>query len=167
MPCAKEILSTLARRAYRRPVTEADVDGLLDFYAAGRQGKTFGAGIQRALTTILIDPEFLFRIERDPESVAPGGIYQLSDPELASRLSFFLWSTIPDDELLDVAAQGKLREEAVLEQQIQRMLRDPRSHALVENFFGQWLSTRSVEDSGCGPVRVPRIRREFAGCVCT
>ena len=145
VPCAREILSTLARRAYRRSVTEADVDGLLDFYAAGRQGKTFGAGIQRALTTILIDPEFLFRIERDLESVAPGGIYQLSDPELASRLSFFLWSTIPDDELLNVAAQGKLREEAVLEQQIQRMLRDPRSHALVENFFGQWLSTRSVK----------------------
>ena len=145
VPCAQEILSTLARRAYRRPVTEADVDGLLDSYAAGRQGQTFGAGIQRALAAILIDPEFLFRIERDPETVAPGGIYQLSDLELASRLSFFLWSTIPDDELLDVAAQGKLRDEAVLEQQIQRMLLDPRSHALVENFFGQWLSTRSVE----------------------
>ena len=145
VPCAKTILSRLARRAYRRPVTDAEVAGLLTLFDAGRQGNTFGAGIQRALGAILIDPEFLFRIERDPASVAPGAPYQLSDLELASRLSFFLWSTMPDDELLEVAASGRLRAPGVLDKQIQRMLRSPRSHPLVENFFGQWLSTRNLK----------------------
>ena len=143
-PCAKSILSTLARRAYRRPVTDAGVQTLVGFYRAGRRGGSFDEGIQQALISILTDPEFLFRIERDPTAAPPGTLYRISDLELASRLSFFLWSSIPDDQLLDVAARGQLKEPAVLEQQVRRMLRDSRSNALVSNFFGQWLYTRNV-----------------------
>ena len=157
VPCATTILSTLTRRAYRRPVTEKDVESLLGFFHAGREGKTFDAGIQRALGAILVHPEFLFRVERDPAGVAPGAAYELSGIELASRLSFFLWSTIPDDELLDVAASGKLRDPEVLDQQIRRMLADPRSRALRENFFGQWLSVRSVETLKVDPYVFPEF----------
>jgi mono/diheme cytochrome c family protein len=144
--CARKILSTLARRAYRRPVTEADVDPLIRFYQTGREKKGFEAGIQLALQRMLADPEFVFRIERDPVNAAPGTVYRLHDLELASRLSFFLWSSIPDDELIEVAAQGKLRSAAVLNQQVRRMLADPKSDALVSNFAGQWLYLRNLKN---------------------
>ena len=155
--CATTILTTLARRAYRRPVTDADIQPLLGFYEIGRGEGTFDAGIQTALERILIDPEFLFRIERDPDSTAPGDIYRLTDLELASRLSFFVWSSIPDDTLLDVAARGELSDPAVLERQVRRMLADPRSRALVDNFAGQWLMLRNVR----GFTPDPKIFPEF------
>jgi mono/diheme cytochrome c family protein len=146
--CAKQILSTLAQRAYRRPVTAKDVDTLVGFYKAGRASKSrdgsFEAGVQAAIERMLVDPDFLFRIERDPSTIAPGSRYRLSDLELASRLSFFLWSSIPDDQLLDVAARGRLKTPAVFEQQVRRMLADPRSKALVDNFAGQWLVLRNI-----------------------
>ena len=138
-PCAKKILSTLAMRAYRRPVTERDVQRLLDFYKEGRAKATFDAGIQRGLERILAAPGFLFRVEREPANAAAGSVYRLNDLDLASRLSFFLWSSIPDDELLNTAIAGKLKQPAVLEQQVRRMLADSRSKALVGNFVGQWL----------------------------
>ena len=145
--CATTILSALARRAYRRPVTEADVETLLEFYAEGRAADSFDAGVQAAVERILVDPEFLFRIETDPAEVPPGRTYPISDLELASRVSFFLWSSIPDDELLDIAARGQLRDPAVLDQQIRRMLADARSTALVENFAGQWLQLRKLRNA--------------------
>ena len=143
--CATKILSSLARRAYRRSVTNDDVKTLLDFYQRGRADGTFDSGIRAALERLLISPDFLFRIEADPEAIAPGTPYRLSDVELASRLSFFLWSSIPDEELLDLAIRGKLREGDALERQARRMLADPRARtSLVDNFFGQWLQTRNV-----------------------
>ncbi len=145
--CASSILSNLARQAYRRPATAADVETLLPFYRDGRTEGGFDAGIQAAVERILVDPEFLFRIETDPSDVAPGTPYAIGDLELASRLSFFLWSSIPDDELLEVAAAGRLREPAVLDAQIERMLADPRSSALVENFAGQWLQLRKLRNA--------------------
>jgi mono/diheme cytochrome c family protein len=149
-PCARTILSTLARRAYRRPVTNDEIDTLVSFYEAGRKTGTaagaFDAGIQNGLRLILASPKFLFRAEPDPAGVAPGAIYRLGDLELASRLSFFLWSSVPDDPLLSVAAQGKLEEPVVLEDQVQRMLADPRAQALVSNFAGQWLYLRNLRN---------------------
>jgi mono/diheme cytochrome c family protein len=142
--CARKILSSLARRAYRRPVTDEDLKPLLAFYQAVRDESGFEAGIQRALQRLLMSPEFLVRIERDPANVAPGTNYRISDLELASRLSFFLWSTIPDDELLDLAERGRLKDPAVLRQQVRRMLADSRSKAFVTNFTGQWLYLRNV-----------------------
>ena len=144
LPCARRILETLARRAYRRPVAGDDVEPLLSQYEAGRRAGGFDAGIRRALERILVDPEFLFRIERDPAHAAPGTAYRLSDLELASRLSFFLWSSIPDDELVEVAAAGRLGEPAVLERQVRRMLEDGRATALVDNFASQWLHLRNL-----------------------
>jgi mono/diheme cytochrome c family protein len=143
--CATKILSSLARRAYRRSVTNDDVKTLLDFYQRGRADGSFDNGIRTALERLLISPDFLFRIEADPDATAPGSPYRLSDVELASRLSFFLWSSIPDEELLDLAIRGKLREGDTLERQARRMLADPRARtSLVDNFFGQWLQTRNV-----------------------
>ena len=142
--CAADVLSTLARRAFRRPVDEADVEPLLALYEEGRREGGFEQGIQFALRGVLIDPEFLFRIERDPDGAAPAAAYPVTDLELASRLSFFLWSTLPDDELIDVAAAGRLHEPGVLETQIARMLGDRRSDAFVDNFFGQWLLLRNM-----------------------
>jgi mono/diheme cytochrome c family protein len=144
LPCASKILSGLARSAYRRPVTEADIQALLNLYKVGRKEGGFEAGIGMALQRILVSPEFLFRIEHDPASVRPGAAYRISDLELASRLSFFLWSSLPDNQLLNLAAAGKLKEPAVLEQQVRRMLADSRSNALVNNFFGQWLYLRNM-----------------------
>ncbi len=155
--CARTILSRLARRAFRRPVTDDDIQPLLPFYETGRAARGFEAGIQAALERILIDPEFLFRIECDPVAVAPGTPYQLSDLELASRLSFFLWSSIPDDELLDVAASGALSEPGVLEQQVRRMLADGRATALVDNFVSQWLTLRRVGGITPDPNLFPRF----------
>ena len=141
--CAREILSQVARRAYRRPVTDAEVDTLVGFFEAGR-GKGFDAGIELALERVLTDPNFLFRIEQDPENLGSGTAYRLSDLDLASRLSFFLWSSIPDDELLDLAVRARLHEPATLAEQVQRMVADPRASALVENFAGQWLQLRNI-----------------------
>jgi hypothetical protein len=143
--CATKILARLARRAYRRPSTNEDVQVLLDFYKAARAGGNFDAGIRAALERVLVSPDFLFRIEADPANVAANSVYRISDIELASRLSFFLWSSIPDDQLLDLAIAGKLRDARVLDQQVRRMLADPRARtALVENFFEQWLEIRNV-----------------------
>jgi mono/diheme cytochrome c family protein len=142
--CARTILSTLARRAYRRPVSENDVQTLLSFYKSGRAQGTFDLGIQKGIARILASPSFLFRIEREPSGVTSGTAYRLSDVELASRLSFFLWSSIPDDELLDVAVAGKLKNPVVLDHQVRRMLADPRSQALVDNFTNQWLKLGKI-----------------------
>ena len=141
--CAREILSAVARRAYRRPVTGRDLDVLLGFYDQGAAGG-FEAGVELALRRLLVSPEFLFRVVRDPVGVGPATAYRLSDLELASRLSFFLWSSIPDDELIDLAAARRLRDPAVLEAQVRRMLADERAAALVENFAGQWLYLRNI-----------------------
>ena len=142
--CARNILSELARRAYRRPVTDADLDTLLEFYRAGRRDGDFERGIQVALERLLASPDFLFRIAEDPQDSAPGAVYAISDLELASRLSFFLWSSIPDDELLEIASRGGLQDEAVLVEQTRRMLADPRSASLITNFAGQWLRLRNL-----------------------
>ncbi len=152
MPCAKRILSNLTRRAYREPMVEADVQMLLPFYITGRTEGGFDRGIQRAIERMLVSPKFLVRIERDPANVPANTPYRISDVELASRLSFFLWSTIPDDELLDLAAHGRLNEPAVLERQVRRMLADARSQAFVSNFAGQWLYLRNL--SGTDPNQV-------------
>ena len=143
--CARTILAALARRAYRRPVDRDDVDRLLAFFAAGRAEGSFDAGIELALSRLLTSPEFLFRIERDPPGAPPGTNYPVSNLELASRLSFFLWSSIPDDELLALAARGELRDPPVLARQVRRLLTDPRSRALVDNFAGQWLQLRNLD----------------------
>ncbi len=146
VPCAKQILGKLARRAYRRPVTDADIQSLLAFYEEGRADDAgFEGGVETALRRLLVSPEFLFRIERDPASVAPGRNYRISDLELASRLSFFLWSSLPDEELLTLAEQGKLRQPKVLEGQVRRLLADQRSEALTKNFVGQWLQLRNLD----------------------
>jgi hypothetical protein len=144
VPCAKQIFSTLARRAYRRPVTDADLKPLLSFFEAGRHGGTFESGIESGLRRMLVAPDFLFRVERDPANAAPGSNFRLNDFELASRLSFFLWSSLPDDQLLDLAERGKLQDPAVFEQQVRRMLADRRSRTLVSNFAGQWLYLRNL-----------------------
>ena len=143
--CAREILGTLARRAYRGPVAEADLAVLLEFYEMGRaDGGSFDAGIELALRRLLVSPEFLVRIEADPATVDPATPYRVSDFELASRLSFFLWSSIPDDELLTLAERGELSAPATLERQVRRMVADPRSGSLTSNFAGQWLQLRNL-----------------------
>jgi hypothetical protein len=144
--CAKNILAGLARRAYRRPVGDADVAPLLDFYRAGHSDEgSFDAGIQVALKALLVSPEFLFRLERDAPDAAPSSLYRIGDIELASRLSFFLWSSIPDDELLRAAERGVLGKPAELERQVRRMIADPRADAFVSNFAGQWLYLRNLD----------------------
>ena len=142
--CAAEILSTLMRRAYRRPISAADLAGPMAFYREGRSDGDFDAGIGSALTAVLVSPEFLFRVEIDPDQVASGDAYRVSDLELASRLSFFLWSSLPDDELLDAAIRGELSRPGELERQARRMLADSRSHNLASNFAGQWLQLRNL-----------------------
>jgi uncharacterized protein DUF1592/uncharacterized protein DUF1588/uncharacterized protein DUF1587/uncharacterized protein DUF1585/uncharacterized protein DUF1595 len=156
--CAKNVLSTLARRAYRGPVTDQQLQTLLGFYKAGRGDGNFDSGIQLALERLLVDPAFLVRVERDPSNVAPGSIYQLSDLELASRLSFFLWSSIPDDQLIGAAVQGKLTRDPIeLERQVRRMLADGRSASLVDNFAAQWLNLRLLD----GVLPDPHLFPEF------
>lgn len=146
LACATRILSTVGRRAYRQPLTDADMQVLLAFYRSGRDVGTFENGIEQALARVLVDPRFTFRFEKEPQGVPAGRPYRLSDFELASRLSFFLWSSIPDDELLDVAARGTLHEPAVLEQQTRRLLADSKSGSLVTNFGGQWLYLRELKN---------------------
>jgi hypothetical protein len=143
--CAERILTSLARRAYRRPITDGERARLLDLYEAERsQGRDFEAGVQTALAYILVSPQFLFRVEQDPAEVAPGTLYRISDIDLASRLSFFLWSSLPDDELIDAAVAGKLGEPSELERQVKRMLTDARATALAQSFAGQWLYLRNL-----------------------
>ncbi len=146
MACAKRIISTLARRAYRKPVTDADLQGPLGFYKDAQSEGGFESRIEMALQSILVSPEFLFRIEREPQKPS-NAAYRISDLELASRLSFFLWSSIPDDELLDLAIRGRLKEPAILDQQVRRMLADARSQSLVTNFAEQWLYLRNLADA--------------------
>ena len=154
--CAEEILRTLARRAYRRPATDVDVADLMPFYELGRAEGGFDAGIQFALERLLVSPQFLYRIEREPSEA---GAFAVSDIELASRLSFFLWSSIPDDELLEAASAGSLRDPGVLRAQVQRMLADPRSESMVTNFAAQWLFLRDVAVERPRHLLVPRSRR--------
>jgi Protein of unknown function (DUF1592)/Protein of unknown function (DUF1588)/Protein of unknown function (DUF1585)/Protein of unknown function (DUF1587)/Protein of unknown function (DUF1595)/Cytochrome C oxidase, cbb3-type, subunit III len=142
---AKRILTTLLRRAYRRPVTEADVKGPFELYRKASADGDFDAGIEMALSAVLVSPQFLFRVEQDPAGIAPNTAYRVSDLELASRLSFFLWSSIPDDQLLESAVAGTLHERGELERQVRRMLADPRSKALVTNFASQWLQLRNLD----------------------
>ena len=146
--CARTIVSTLVEGAFRRPPTDADMELMMDFYLAGRnEGGSFDFGIEAALQRILADPEFIYRGEVEPTALAEGAIYRVSDLELASRLSFFLWSSIPDAELINLAVQGRLQDAEVVRQQVQRMIADPRSDALVENFTGQWLNVRGMQAS--------------------
>jgi len=165
LPCARKILGAIARRAYRRPVTDADLELPLRFYQSERNRRGFEAGIESGLRMILTDPKFLFRIEPDSTGEAAGAITPVGDIELASRLSFFLWSSIPDDQLLDLAAQGKLHDPAVLEQQVKRMLADPKSEALVANFASEWLFLRNLQsvnpDNGEFPNFDENLRRAF------
>ena len=163
--CARTIVSTLARRAYRRPVTAQEVDELLTFYKEGRADASFDNGIELALRALLVSPQFLFRIERDPAGIPAHTPYRLSDLELASRLSFFLWSSIPDDPLLDAAIRGTLKQPRVLERHVRRMLADPRSEALVTSFAAQWLHLRNLTASNPDPRLFPdfddNLRRAF------
>jgi mono/diheme cytochrome c family protein len=143
--CARAILSALARRAYRGPVSASEIDTLMEFYRQGRQSGDFESGIQAALARVLVAPRFVYRAEEEPTGASAGHVYRVSDIDLASRLSFFLWSSIPDDELLEVATKGRLRDPKVLTQQVKRMLADARGDALVENFAGQWLYLRELD----------------------
>ena len=155
--CAKTIISSLARRAYRGLSTDADVEELLAFYNAERQAGGFEAGVEAALWRMLTSPKFIFRFEFEPEHVPAGAAYRISDLELASRLSFMLWSSIPDDQLLDVAARGELRTPTLLEKQVRRMLADPRGSALVDNFAGQWLYLRNLDRAVPDPKEFPNF----------
>ena len=153
--CARTILKALAHRAFRRPVTNADLQPLYGFYEKARATGDFENGIQAAIEAMLVSPEFLFRIEQDPRGSLPGTPHRITDVELASRLSFFLWSTMPDDELLDLAERGGLSEPSALERQVRRMLDDPRADALVSNFAGQWLQLRTIATLRPDPVILP------------
>jgi hypothetical protein len=147
LPCAEEILSRLGRRAYRKRLSEAELGELLDLYELGRDGATFERGVQTAIRGLLATSKFLFRSNEDPAGLGPGDIYPLDDLALASRLSFFIWSSIPDDELLELALLGKLSEPGVYAAQVERMLADPKSEALVDNFAGQWLFLRNLRSA--------------------
>jgi hypothetical protein len=152
----EKILSTLARRAYRRPVTKAEVAALARFVELARsEGRTVEQGLQLALQAILVSPHFLFRIERDPDPTDAARVHRISDVELASRLSYFLWSSMPDEELLGLAEAGKLRAPGVLDTQVRRMLADPRAGALADNFAGQWLEIRNLDSVKPDPQKFP------------
>jgi hypothetical protein len=142
--CAKKILSTVMRRAYRRSISDADLERPMAFYREGKSERDFDTGIGKALSAVLINPEFLFRVEADPDKTTAGAAYRISDLELASRLSFFLWSSLPDDALLDSAIRGELRRPEVLDRHVRRMLADPRSYNIASNFAGQWLRVRNL-----------------------
>ena len=161
IPCATKIFATIAHRAFRRPVTEKDLDPPLAFFKEARQSGNFESGIQSGLVAILASPKFLYRAEPPPANLKPGSIYPLSDLALASRLSFFLWSTIPDDELLGLAEQGKLHDAKVFAQQVSRMLADPKAEALVTNFAFEWLRVREVDKLDPDPVVYPNYNAEL------
>ena len=147
VPCAKQIVAALARQAYRRPVTDRDIEDLLNFYQTGRNGGDFESGVRTAIQAMLASPEFVFRFERVAPHAAPGSNVRISDLELASRLSYFLWSSAPDEALITAAAQGKLKDPAVLQQQVRRMLSDPRSNSLSTKFADQWLHLQNLNDA--------------------
>lgn len=153
--CAKQILSDLAKRAFRRPVTDEDLNPLLGFYQAGRKASDFDGGIRRAITAVLAHPDFLYRNDEPAKPVEPGQVYALSDLQIASRLSFFLWASIPDAELLDVAAVGKLHDRAELQKQVKRMLADPRAKTLATNFGAQWLGLSKLAEINPEPSLFP------------
>ncbi len=155
--CAREILGTLARQAYRRPVGEGDIQELYQFFEQGRREGGFETGIQFALERILVAPDFLFRIQQDPADAGSGTVYPISDIELASRLSFFLWSSGPDEQLLSLAERGELRAAGEMERQVQRMMQDPRSEAFVKNFVGQWLYLRNLDNHYPLPAAFPEF----------
>ena len=161
--CAERILSRLARLAYRRPPTERDIETLLEFFRDGRakEGGGFDTGIQLALERLLVDPDFLLRVHEDPPGAAPGQAYALGGLELASRLSFFLWSSIPDEDLLAVAERGALTDPPILRRQVRRMLADPRSEALVSNFAAQWLHLRNLDDVKAEPAVYPEFDQDL------
>jgi hypothetical protein len=142
--CAEKILTSVAHRAYRRPISADDLPQLMALYKQGAANGGFESGVRLALQKVLVSPEFIFRAELDPADAPRGGVHRLGDIELASRLSFFLWSSIPDDELLAIAERGELSDPSMLERQVQRMMADPRSQALVQNFVGQWLFLRNI-----------------------
>jgi len=160
-PCARQIIGTLARRAFRRPVDEADAQFLFDYYKQGRQGASFDSGIEMAVQAIVANPKFVFRFEKTPSSARAGANYRLDDLDLASRLSYFIWSSAPDDELLDVAAAGKLNDPAVLDREVGRMLADRRSAALVDNFAEQWLRLRHVSEADPDTGLFPQFSRNL------
>jgi mono/diheme cytochrome c family protein len=153
--CARKIFTNLASKAFRRPATAADVNGLLEFYTQGRKEGDFENGVEMALARLLTDPKFIYRIEAEPATAKPGEPYRIADLDLASRLSFFLWSTSPDDELVRVASQGRLKDPVVLEQQVRRMLKDPKAESLAVNFAGQWLNLRGLQAQAPLPMLYP------------
>jgi len=165
-PCARDILSGLARHAFRRPVSEADIQPLMRFYEEGRGEGSFDQGVEAAIDALLVSPDFLFRMESDPAGLPLDTAYRVNDVELASRLSFFLWSSIPDDELLRLAEQGRLHDPGVLSKQVDRMLADRKSKALIDNFAGQWLYLRDLAQVRPDPDEFPDfdagLRRGFA-----
>jgi len=158
-PCARSILSELAERAYRRPLEDDDVDALVKFYL---DGTDFESGIRAALRAILASPQFVLRVERQPSDVAPGEIYRITDAELASRLSFFLWSSLPDQELIDAAREGRLHARDELESQVKRMLADPRSDALASRFAAEWLGLGRLDTVTPDPLLYPNYDRTLA-----
>jgi hypothetical protein len=162
LPCAKKIIASLARIAYRRPVNDGDVDRLLTYYHVGREQGDFETGVRTAVQAIIANPEFVFRFERTPANARPGSIYSVDDLELASRLSFFLWSSLPDETLIQLAATGKLHEPAVLEQQVRRMMNDSRSSALTTNFASQWLTLQNLKEVLPDPLMFPDFDRNLA-----
>ena len=155
--CARKILAGLARQAYRRPVSESDVQPLYRYYQQARQGHDFESAIGTAIGGLLVSPGFLFRVESQPANIADGKIYRLNDNELASRLSFFLWSSLPDEELIAVAQKGKLKDPAILDHQVRRMLSDPRANTLVTNFASQWLYLRNLDLAAPDNVEFPNF----------
>ena len=155
LACARKIVAALATRAFRHPASAAEVQTLMAFYQSGREGRDFDRGIGMTLARILADPKFIYRIEAEPASAKPGELYRISDLDLASRLSFFLWSSLPDDELIATASQGKLKDAATLLRQVRRMLNDPRAEALAANFAGQWLNLRGLQSVGPLPLLYP------------
>ena len=161
LPCARQILTRLTRAAFRRPVDDADLATPLRFYEGGRQNADFDSGIRNALMIVLASPEFLYRITAPPADLAPGSIYAVDDYGIASRLSFFIWSSVPDDELLALAEQGKLEDPEVIDAQVKRMLADPRAEALVTNFSQQWLDIRGVRDIVPDPVLFPEFNPDL------
>ncbi|MDR2216437.1 MAG: DUF1592 domain-containing protein [Nevskiaceae bacterium] len=155
-PCAEQVVGGIARRAFRRPLTSADMQGLMAFYDMGRKESDFDNGVRRAITAVLAHPDFLYRADSPPdENLPPGSVYALSDLDLATRLSFFLWSSLPDDELLDVAGSGKLHDPAVLEAQVRRMLADDRAKTLATNFGTQWLNLPKLAEINPDPAIFP------------
>jgi cytochrome c553 len=162
IPCAKKIIANLARQAYRRPVTDNDIESLLGFYQRGRNDGNFDSGIRTAIQAMIASPEFVFRFERTPPGVSPGKNFRISDLELASRLSFFLWSSPPDEQLVTLASQGKLKDASVFEKQVRRMLTDARATALTTNFAGQWLRLQNLKNVSPDLFEYPDFDRTLA-----